>query len=104
MPNQRAAIARLEAIRSRLALARDDLTVARQAAAAALAAAPKTHVAVRAVGQLAAAAIAKAEKRTEDAKALIGETIALLAPTQLHRLKAQAEQQMDSTSVRARAR
>ena len=104
MPNQRAAIARLEAIRSRLALARGDVAGAREAAATATAVVPKTHLADRAVANLAAAAVAKTEGRTADARRIVDETLAFLAPTELRTLTAQAERMLERAPATRRAR
>jgi class 3 adenylate cyclase len=102
MPNQRAAISRLEAIRSRLALARGDLGVSAAAATAAMTVVPKTHVADVASAQLAAAAVAEAEHRPGVARTLIDSTIELLAGTSLRVLRDRAERQRDHRLTRAR--
>ena len=73
MPTQREAIARLEAMRSRLALASGDIATARSSAEAALRAAPPTHVAARASANLAAAAVAHADGDDKEARRLIDE-------------------------------
>jgi class 3 adenylate cyclase len=104
MPNQREAIAHLEAIRSRLALARGDLAEARKAAATAVEVAPRTHLAARGMANLAAAALARAENRASDARRLVDETLAFLAPTQLRTLRARAEQMLDHAAARSDAR
>jgi tetratricopeptide (TPR) repeat protein len=91
MPTQREAIARLEAMRARLALASGDLATARASAAAARGAAPQTHVAARASANLAAAAVALAEGDTGEARQLIEEARSLLAPTQYRGLRERAD-------------
>jgi tetratricopeptide (TPR) repeat protein len=91
MPTQREAIARLEAMRSRLALASRDIATARASAEAALRAAPPTHVAARASANLAAAAVAHADGDDNEARRLIEETRLLLAPTQYGGLRERAE-------------
>ena len=91
MPTQREAIARLEAMRSRLALASGDIATARSSAEAALRAAPLTHVAARASASLAAAAVAHADGDDKEARRLIDEARAVLAPTQYGGLRERAE-------------
>ena len=91
MPTQREAIARLEAMRSRLALASGDIATARSSAEAALRAAPPTHVAARASANLAAAAVAHADGDDKEARRLIDEARAVLAPTQYGGLRERAE-------------
>ena len=91
MPTQREAIARLEAMRSRLALASGDLSTARSSAETALRAAPPTHVAARSSANLAAAAVAHVDGDDNEARRLIEETRALLAPTQYGGLRERAE-------------
>jgi len=91
MPTQREAIARLEAMRSRLALASGDIATARSSAEAALRAAPLTHVAARASADLAAAAVAHADGDDKEALRRIEDARALLAPTQYGGLRERAE-------------
>ena len=91
MPTQREAVARLEAMRSRLALASGDIETARSSAETAVRAAPRTHVAARATANLAAAAVAIASGDRDEARRLIEETQALLAPTQYRGLRERAE-------------
>jgi class 3 adenylate cyclase/tetratricopeptide (TPR) repeat protein len=91
MPSQVDIIARLEAIRTDVALARGDLETARRSASNAVRLAPKTRIAARATANLALAAVAEAEQRSSDAHRLIEETLTLLADTDLRELRGRAE-------------
>ena len=87
MPTQREAISRLEALRSRCALAAGDLAAAHEAAERAVALAPRTHVAVRAMALAAAAEVAAAEGQLGRAGELRTRASELLGPTQHEALK-----------------
>jgi tetratricopeptide (TPR) repeat protein len=103
MTTQRDAITRLETRRSEVALARGDLDVARVSATTAVHIAPKSHVETRAEALLALASVALAEEQEAEARTLIREAVALVAPSGYRDLRERADQMAARVAARSKA-
>jgi len=104
MTVQRDVITRLETRRAEVALARGDIETARSSATTAVRIAPGPHVETRAEALLALAAVAIIEERIADARGLITEAMALLAPSGYRDLRERAERMAESLATRSQAR
>jgi len=104
MTVQRDVITRLETRRAEVALARGDIETARSSATTAVRIAPGPHVETRAEALLALAAVALIDERTADARSLITEAMALLAPSGYRDLRERAERMAESSAARSQAR
>ncbi|MDP9275645.1 MAG: AAA family ATPase [Chloroflexota bacterium] len=104
MTIQRDAITRLETRRAEVALARGDIETARTSATTAVRIAPKPHVETRAAALLALASVALVEERHANARSLITEAMALLAPSGYRDLRERAERMAEGLSTRSQAR
>jgi class 3 adenylate cyclase len=103
MTIQRDAITRLETRRAEVALARGDIETARVSATTAVRIAPKPHVETRAEALLALASVAVVEERHADARSLIADAMALLAPSGYRDLRERAERMAEGLSARSQA-
>jgi ATP/maltotriose-dependent transcriptional regulator MalT len=104
MMTQRDAIARLETRRAEVALARGDIETARISATSAVQIAPKPHVETRAQALLALASVALFEEKRADARSLITEAVALLAPSGYRDLRERGERMAEDAAERSPAR
>ena len=102
MTTQRDAITRLETRRAEIALARDDLAVARTSAMAAVSLAPAQHVETRTEALLAKASVALREGSAE-AASLVAEANVLVGPTEYHELHSRALRLAELVRARAPA-
>jgi ATP/maltotriose-dependent transcriptional regulator MalT len=104
MTVQRDVIARLETRRAEVALARGDMDTARTSAMSAVSLAPKQHVETRVEALLAMAAVAQREDRSAEARSLISEANAVIAPTEYRDLRERVQRMAELVSARAPAR
>jgi hypothetical protein len=104
MTIQRDAITRLETRRAEVAIARGDIETARISATTAVRIAPKPHVETRAEALLALASVAAIEERHAQARSLVADAMALLAPSGYRDLRERAERMAEGLSTRSKAR
>jgi class 3 adenylate cyclase/tetratricopeptide (TPR) repeat protein len=104
MTVQREIITRLETRRSEISLALGDLETARISATTAVRLAPKTHVEARTEALLALASVCLEEGRTGEARGIIAEANALVAPTEYRDLRERAQRMTGSVAARSEAR